>query len=283
MSIQSGTVFNYLTITSNTTDPKLYLPQCICGIIKQYHEDDLKSGTVISCGCKPRNNNHKIDLTGQVFNNLKVIKRLDIKNKSRQALFECLCLCGNLTPVIATSRQLREGRTTSCGCKRFGSGNGNYKHGMTDTAEYRSYNAMISRCYNVNNDHYKYYGGRINNPVTVCDNWLGENGFIQFINDMGLMPDIRYSIERIDVYGNYEPSNCEWIPLPDQNRNQTTTVFNENLVKQLRWDFEVNLMCFTDLCNKYHYIKPSTISNVIYYNAWNDIDILAEKLLYGII
>lgn len=43
----------------------------------------------------------------------------------------------------------------------------------------RIYRCMKSRCYNKNNYSYEYYGGR---GITVCDEWLGENGFINFYN-----------------------------------------------------------------------------------------------------
>ena len=45
------------------------------------------------------------------------------------------------------------------------------KHGMTNIPEYKAWWNMISRCYNPKAPNYKYYGGRKENPITVCDRW----------------------------------------------------------------------------------------------------------------
>ena len=78
---------------------------------------------------------------------------------------------------------------------QYGSASGHLK-------EHISWSHMVNRCLNKNNDNYDYYGGR---GVTVCDRWLGENGFANFLNDMGNRPE-GGSIERINPNGNYEPT-----------------------------------------------------------------------------
>ena len=82
---------------------------------------------------------------------------------------------------------------------------------------------MIQRCENPKNLNYKNYGGR---GIKVCDEWHNLKKFIQWANSSGYEArnknDRRnvLSIERINVNGNYEPSNCKWIPFKEQNKNK---------------------------------------------------------------
>lgn len=74
---------------------------------------------------------------------------------------------------------------------------------------YASWSAMLSRCKNPNVEQWHNYGGR---GIIVCPQW---EVFDNFLSDMGERP-ARYSIDRIDPNGNYEPSNCRWIPINEQ-------------------------------------------------------------------
>jgi hypothetical protein len=71
---------------------------------------------------------------------------------------------------------------------------------------------MRSRCNNPRVVAYPHYGGR---GVKVCARW---DSFENFLADMG-EPGPGMSIERTDVNGPYEKSNCTWIPLPEQQSN----------------------------------------------------------------
>lgn len=73
---------------------------------------------------------------------------------------------------------------------------------------------MIQRCTNQRATGFCYYGGR---GITVCDRW---QSFKAFVNDMGEQPSPRWSIDRIDVNGNYEPSNCRWLTMKAQQLNR---------------------------------------------------------------
>lgn len=82
--------------------------------------------------------------------------------------------------------------------------------------EYRIWKAMKARCYAPSQQK----GGYKKNHIQVCDRWL--HSYENFIADMGKMPDESYSLERIDVYGDYEPSNCKWIPMNEQPKNRSS-------------------------------------------------------------
>ena len=85
--------------------------------------------------------------------------------------------------------------------------------------EYRIWKAMKSRC---NAPCYKdsYYQ---KDGIKVCPEW--DNSFEQFLSDMGEIPGEEYSIERIDVRGDYCPENCKWIPMKEQPVNRRTTLW----------------------------------------------------------
>ena len=74
---------------------------------------------------------------------------------------------------------------------------------------------MKSRCYNPNNNRFKDYGAR---GIKVCERW--ENSFENFFADMGEKPHPEYSIERVNVNGDYTPDNCIWADPATQNRNK---------------------------------------------------------------
>lgn len=89
-----------------------------------------------------------------------------------------------------------------------------YKHGGSNTDEYRIWRHMRTRCENKNSPYFFRYGGR---GILICERWLE---FKNFFDDMGSRPSIKHSIDRIDVDGNYEPSNCRWTTMKIQQRNR---------------------------------------------------------------
>ena len=83
---------------------------------------------------------------------------------------------------------------------------------------HKSWEAMLARCSNPNNIGWAQYGGA-NPPVVVCARWLGENGYENFIADMGPKPTPKHTLSRYLDSGNYEPGNVEWATMTQQARS----------------------------------------------------------------
>lgn len=137
----------------------------------------------------------------------------ETRNAAGRRAFECICDCGEIRIIDAA----KFGVTQSCGClNRERCSIKNKTHGLTRSQTYYSWCAMIGRCTNPNDRGWKDYGGR---GITICSRW---KIFQNFLDDMGICPT-GHSIERQDVNGNYEPSNCIWIPKKAQAANRRTT------------------------------------------------------------
>lgn len=90
--------------------------------------------------------------------------------------------------------------------------------------DYGIYSKIKDRCYNPNSPDAKNY--QIDRKITMCDRW--KDSFWSFLEDMGPRPDPRskYSIERLDNDGNYEPGNCIWATRIVQNNNTRRNIAN---------------------------------------------------------
>lgn len=76
---------------------------------------------------------------------------------------------------------------------------------------------MKTRCYNKGNRSYQHYGNR---GIKVCSRWLEKpGGFWNFVQDMSKRPE-GYSLDRIDVNGDYCKENCRWASPTQQALNR---------------------------------------------------------------
>lgn len=125
----------------------------------------------------------------------------------------------------------------------------NNKHGMYGTPTYKSWSEMKCRC-----DHPSHSTGKYEN-VKYCERW---SKFEAFFEDMGVRPQ-NTTLDRIDVNGNYEPSNCRWADILTQENNRSNNIFYDVNGKQLT---------LTQIARKYG-ISRSNLANKIYIYKWD--------------
>lgn len=179
-----------------------------------------------------------IDLVGKTFGMLTVICRSE-NDKVGRTRWLCRCLCGK--EVVVNGDNLRRGVTNSCGCNRNERiKESNTKHGEFGTRLYNTWGHMIQRCTNPKNKDYGNYGGR---GITVCDEWRKDfRSFCEWAVSNGYCDDL--TLDREDVNGNYEPSNCRWSNHKEQCNNKRTNCMITYAGKTqtlMQWAEELNL------------------------------------------
>jgi hypothetical protein len=179
-----------------------------------------------------------IDLTGQKFGKLIVLKRMD-NNKWGNPRWLCLCDCKKET--IVNSSDIRDGHTKSCGCLVTKHGQ---KIGGKTSPIYITWYHMIDRCTNPNHKYYHSYGGR---GITVCERW---KIFSNFHKDMGEVPK-GLQIDRIDNDKGYYKENCRWATPKQNSRNRRSNkmiTYNGVTKSLVEWSEDIGISCDTIGC-----------------------------------
>lgn len=191
------------------------LARCECGTEKIHYFSDLKTGRSKQCTkCQYKMLYDPEKQIGKRYGKWTIIRFIDIHRKLQR--FECWCDCG--TRALQLASELRSGKSKQCtNCHnrevaKFGKYNPKGRKFCKDSLEYSVWSGMHRRCKDEKFSRYKDYGGR---GITVCARW---ESFENFKEDMGPRP-LGYSIDRIDVNGNYEPGNCRWVTIRENCNN----------------------------------------------------------------
>lgn len=169
-----------------------------------------------------------IDLSGQRFGRLTVIKR--IGTRSTHPLWLCRCDCGK--EVETTTSSLRSGHTRSCGCyqnearashaRAAGIARDKQltKHGHSGERLYAVWKAMRQRCMNPHDKFYPDYGGR---GISTCNEWNDYEKFREWAYSNGYDPTAPFGESTLDRINNdlgYSPKNCRFVSLKTQANNR---------------------------------------------------------------
>lgn len=245
-----GKKFSHITIIKRRPDKdrinkygtKIYMYEYECDCPDHTHSiiprNDVLSNREKMCRVCSKNRKSVDKNRGKVFGRLTMLDMAPSKISKvtgwNIGMCFCSCSCNGNIQAYSTSAVL-SGKTLSCGCLNHDVVvKMHTTHGLSNSKLYMIFHGMIARCYNPNNKHYKYYGGRVDGPpITICDYWytpedtgIGfgrfakwsyENGYVESNKDIPRGKVL--SIERKDVNGPYSPDNCEWILLEKQARN----------------------------------------------------------------
>lgn len=222
------TVLKYLGNINPKRNTAYFLCRCDCGKEKAIEGTSLSGGKTKSCGCRI---NIVENFIGKRFGRLVVIEETEPRitpSGSKERRYLCQCDCGNTKNI---SRAGLQGGTKSCGClgveicKNIKNKNVfQATHGKRHTRLYHIWLCMKQKCSNPKNPEFKRYGKR---GITVCAEWKNDfqcfwdwsyaNGYKEEIMPNGKN---KWTIDRIDTNGNYEPSNCRWVDMLIQSNNK---------------------------------------------------------------
>lgn len=218
----SGTTFgkwNVIKLHDTKNGKTIWVCECTCGNIKNVYRSNLISGRSTQCKeCKNKNMDSSIDETGNTYGKLTVVGKSKNTWKNGFLLWECACACGNT--VHTSGSMLRNRNTRSCKSCALNERKP-YKHKVVHKRIYTAWQSMVARCHNPRKSGYELYGKR---GIVVCKEWKNSfDNFYDWAMENGYEDHL--SIDRIDVDGNYEPSNCRWVTTKEQNNNKRNTVY----------------------------------------------------------
>lgn len=149
-------------------------------------------------------------------------------------VWSCKCECGRQLTIRGSA--LKSGHTLSCGC--FGHEQRTI-HGFSRTRLFKCWDGMMRRVNYENGRAYKNYGGR---GIKVCDEWSDFLTFREWALSNGYSDSL--TLDRIDVNGHYQPSNCRWITMKEQQNNRRSNhyiTYQGRTQTLMQWSEEIGI------------------------------------------
>jgi hypothetical protein len=231
ITVPAGTLYGFWTTLEDYDHASaMVLCRCKCGRERRVYARSLRRGLSMSCGCAwhesqlARMTASPYIRTGERFGLLTALE--DGIASDSQPL--CRCECGTEKRLLA--RNLRRGLSRTCGCSRYAvvmaAAAANRTHGLSKHPLYLTWYNMVYRCHGPKALEYADWGGR---GIAVYEPWRSDvAAFIDWIEvNIGPRPAGRYlsgqpfyTIDRIDVDGNYVPGNLRWADKKTQAENR---------------------------------------------------------------
>lgn len=207
----------------------------------------------------------KINMAGQIINGIEFINFSHSYKSNR--IWNCKCHCGKL--FTGNQYFIRSGKTTGCGCIRRIKNKENAqklrKWENNNPEIHKMWVSMKNRCFNNSDSNYFRYGGR---GISVYEGW--KNSFDEYYNwikeNLGERPSKKYSLDRINNDGSYEPGNLRWADKSTQGQNSSNAKLDEQKIIEIR----KSKLSVIKLAKKYK-VSRSTIYEVINKEAWRNI------------
>ncbi len=159
-----------------------------------------------------------VDLTGKVFGDFLVIKR--VHKTHGQVYYDCVSKCCNISKIY-NANKIKHQAMVCIKCKPII--RNKRSNTLASSKVYKRWDSIKQRCLNPRCKDYHKYGGR---GIKLHQPWISDFRLFEkyIIDNLGL-PEDGLSLDRINNDGNYEPGNLRWATPKQQQDNRRDTVF----------------------------------------------------------